>query len=273
MFESYKNNIYSLFEVLEIDLGKGLELFDIISKKNYYIKERRGTYAAERGSIIIGRIAKTDGSFVAISPAFNSFPKDAAFLLKKIFESKPTLRLSAFDIFGTLLKKMDPPKSHDELIDELQELTEKCGIDIDITSINKRINSSESPDEAFPEIYHANIVEDKKRELIDLLYEIWNKYPRKEFNGKSPQDIDKKGPKEKMLIQALMMEIIRKINPDNYKSIESALEAANRIKDKWINMPQKDLEGKTPLDAILEERKTLKNPDKDFNLNITLSQI
>lgn len=273
VFESYKHNTYSLFEVLNIDLGKGLELFDIISKNKYYIKERQGTYAVEKGSIVAGRIAKIDNGFIAISPAFSSFPKEVAFLLKKIFEPKSRFKLTAFDVLKLFLKNEEYPESVDELISELQDAIKKYRIDIDIASIDERINSNESPDEAFPEIHHAEVAEDKKLKLINLLYELWNKYPRKDFGGKSPEKISKTGPREQMLVQALILEVSRKINPDNYESIESAVEAANQMKEKWLNTPQKDLEGKTPLEVILEERKSMKNPDKNFKIDINLSKI
>ncbi len=93
--------------------------------------------------------------------------------------------------------------------------------------------------------------------------------PRDEFQGKSPQEIGHQevGPQEGELSQDLMNYVLSKIIPSEFP-LQSELDKAIKIcQDKWLHQPQVELNNKTPLEAILEERKKLSNPRKYLQIS------
>ena len=117
----------------------------------------------------------------------------------------------------------------EELKSALKRKLRSLGIKIDFRSLDRRINENQYINKAFPEIYDFNFPSnDDFSETMDLLQQLWNNYPRKEFGGKSPKDADIMGPKEKTLILDLFDETRRKIDPNKYPS-KKATDAAEHL--------------------------------------------
>ena len=95
------------------------------------------------------------------------------------------------------------------------------GLRIDFRGLNRRINESVTIEEAFPEVYEFAFPSNNDyNETVELINDLWNKYPRKEFNGKSPEEADLTGPREDSLISDLFDETKKNINPNEYSSSE-----------------------------------------------------
>ena len=54
-----ENNHYSLYEILDIKIGRQLKLRDTFTNKEYDVLEHMGTYEAKKGAVTFGRVAKT----------------------------------------------------------------------------------------------------------------------------------------------------------------------------------------------------------------------
>ncbi|MEW5759919.1 MAG: tetratricopeptide repeat protein, partial [Candidatus Thermoplasmatota archaeon] len=74
-------------------------------------------------------------------------------------------------------------------------------------------------------------------------------------------------------IHDLIMETQKNIDPNKYPTIDDAQKAADKFKDKWLKTAQNELEHKTPMDVILEERAALGNSDKEFNIQVEISRV
>ena len=103
----------------------------------------------------------------------------------------------------------------------------------------------------------------------------WNFSSRDEFQGKSPQEIDNRdiGPQERELSQDLMNYVLSKINPYEFSDQNEINKEVKRCQERWLREPQEELNYKTPWEAILEERKRLGNPRKDFSILMDIAPI
>jgi len=155
----------------------------------------------------------------------------------------------------------------------LKKKLDKFSIKIDFKTIDKRINKSKDIVEAFPEIFEFDYPSNKDfEEMQKILIELWSKYPRKELGGKSPEEASSIGQEERRVIQDIIKEVTRKLNPDDYDSVEDAQKAINKFKNKCLRTPQKKYGGKTPRRVILEERQRLGNPNKKVDIPFELKQ-
>ncbi len=80
----------------------------------------------------------------------------------------------------------------------------------------------------------------------------------------------KRGPLEEALIQDMLRYLQEKVNPDDYPNVEETSKDLKKWQRSWLNKPQKELNGKIPWEAILEERKKLGNPERDFSYLVTI---
>ncbi|MFQ5974779.1 MAG: tetratricopeptide repeat protein [Candidatus Hydrothermarchaeales archaeon] len=274
-YKGFENNVFSIFEVLEVYRGQGIKLQDLIWNKEYFVREKKGTYQVKPGYILFCRVTLFRSYFVIITPALEAWPQDAGYLIKrKLKYTRSDLQkrgMNAFDTLSVMEKSKDEPKNLDEIKKALKKKLNSLGIEIDFRGLNRRINESDDPMEAFPEIYGFNFPSnDDYKETIDLLLLLWNKYPRREFKGEPPEEVGSMGPKERSLLSDLLDETMGNIDPDDYSSKDEAEEAIDKFRGKWLKTPQKELDGRTPMDVILEERRELGNPKKDFTFHIKL---
>lgn len=105
--------------------------------------------------------------------------------------------------------------------------------------------------------------------------DFWNFSPRDEFQGKSPQEIDAQemGSQERELSRDLMNYVLTRIKSSKFSDQREIDKAIKIYQDKWLHQPQEELSGKTPWEAILEERKKLGNPRKDFSLLVSIKPV
>ena len=99
--------------------------------------------------------------------------------------------------------------------------------------------------------------------------------PRDEFQGKSPQEMDPQemGPQERELSRDLINYVLTRIQSSKFSDQREIDNAIKIYQDKWLHQPQEELNYKTPLEAILEERKKLGNPRKDFSLSVSITPV
>jgi hypothetical protein len=100
VYKDLLKNEYGLFEILKIDLGKGMEVINLANDKKYYVNEKKGTHQAHPGCSMFSRISKINNKyeFVACdSIIFNSkFGKNMKKIIlkdKKDFSPKNVYKL------------------------------------------------------------------------------------------------------------------------------------------------------------------------------------
>ena len=226
------------------------------------------------------RIVEIGDSFRILGPSAYSLPAEGTYLLKRLVKSKrlkkKDAKISAFDIFEAMRDKddEDKPQGLDEIKKALEDKLKSIGIKIDLNDIHTRINGNTMPGKAFPEIYNSNLLtSENQEEVLGLVAMLWNNYPRKEFNGKSPNEKGVMGSPEKMFLRICMNEAMSKFSLEDYPNIADAEEAIEAFKQEWFGKPQKELNGKTPKEVIFEERENLGNPSKDITVQFKLEKM
>jgi hypothetical protein len=286
IFLGFKGNVFSGFTVTGVEVGSYFMAQDLATGKKYKVRENQATHKLKEGDYIVGRIVpyETDN---ALSNLNLSYPKESAYLLKRLWKSTPsdivrelTPLIIEKEIFqkhyqSINKKEKNLPSVEKKLKNLLKEYLGKKAPSI--KNLRKKINRVTDPLPLIKELAERINFSSQKElsEFHELFMDFWNLSPRDEFQGKSPQEISHQevGPQERELSQDLMNYVLSKIKPSEFP-LKSELDKAIKIcQDKWLHQPQVELNNKTPLEAILEERKKLGNPRKDFSLSVSITPI
>jgi tetratricopeptide (TPR) repeat protein len=66
---------------------------------------------------------------------------------------------------------------------------------------------------------------------------------------------------------------MQKIKPEDFPDEASAKIEANRLQKAWLAEPKPEFGGKMPLEAILEERAQLGNPEKRVEFSVSINRV
>lgn len=286
IYENFKNNIYSLFEVKALKIRKEMVLIDLMTKKEYWIWERTATCDLHKGQCLLTRILPYEDHYI-LTGMVHAFPKDATYVMrlayKRMRENKADMKINPIEIakiiedFGTKARIAD--LDLDKVQQRLSEKLEEVGLaDVTPADIIEKFNQNIEPDKVFKEITERAIFPEDKdvEELFELLAALWNKFPHRATDRISPEEKDRdypRGPRELSLIHELMHHLHNEISPDNYSNKEELDKALAEAQKRWLNTPNPELDGKTPAELIFEERKRLGNPRKEIGLNIIVQPI
>ncbi|PKK85289.1 MAG: hypothetical protein CVT48_06060 [Thermoplasmata archaeon HGW-Thermoplasmata-1] len=273
-----EENKFSVFEAIDVRAGGGIILRDMVGGGEYFAREKRGSARLLPGDMIACRIVPFRSDFMITTPSVRIWPGEER---GRIEETAVRLRsrlakgrLGGNEVLDALSEWDGVTRTLDEAKAALKKKLDGAGLKLDFRTLSRRINESKSPNEAFPEIYeHRFPSGDDFNEAIELLSLVWNKHPRREFGGKSPEDISSYGPLETALINTFMEDSYENVDIDSYPTAAKAEEAVERFREKWLKTPQKKLKGKTPMERILEERELLGNPKKDFSIRMEIKKV
>jgi len=111
--------------------------------------------------------------------------------------------------------------------------------------------------------------------FLQVVMDFCNYCPRDDLNGRTPEDIEtyEKGSWEKRLTHDLMNYIQIKVNPSEFNNKNELGKEIEKYQEEWLHQPQDELDNKSPWTVILEERKSLNNPRKDFSIKIDITPI
>jgi len=108
-----------------------------------------------------------------------------------------------------------------------------------------------------------------------LVYDFWNNIPRDEFQGKSLVEMEKvsMGPLENALLNDLMNFIKENMDLNQFTNKNEREQSIKKLQEKWLNEPQEELNGQTPLQAIKQERKNIDSPRKYFPISYKITPV
>lgn len=201
IYKNLQENIYGLYKIKKVDVGRGLYLENLRTMKKYFVHEFSGSLEAKSGDSVFGRIGKVEDHYelvgcdaTVISANFgenflNDFRK---------FEDTLTPKT----IRGICAKKAD--QSHrltkEEFSQERKEI-EECIVellgrsesDFSLADVKDAIYNEEEQDD----MMHVMAMFDRGRpdelsEVLDLVTDAWNYFPHKSLNGLSPMEITNK---------------------------------------------------------------------------------
>ena len=283
IYSKFRFHIYSAFEVLRVSLGSYFIAKDLPSDKIYKIRENRATYYMEEGDFIIARIVPYEKDYALLHISL-FLPKDVSYQVKREWEQMSPEGKKSFNplvLEKTLYQVEKEEKTEDNLEVVEKKLRSKLKKylgkkAITIKQLRKKINETTDPLKILKELTEK-INFSTTEEFVEfqkLFSSFWNLSPRDEFGGKSPKQKEEEvGPKERELTKDLMHYISSEIDPEKFSSQDDLEREIEKYRNKWLSHPQIELNGKSPWQVILEERKKLGNPRKDFSIKVRITPI
>ncbi len=209
IYKDLQNNEYSIFEVLKVEKGKGLELLSLQSGKKYFADEFMGTFQIAKGNIFPGRIGKVGDHWELIganSLLFNiKIDKE---MKKYLFSAKDKITpKTIYDIFlsknenkGIDFESEEEKLDLEEIEKQLEEKLEYLKIDefVSVNLIKKWISDLDwKRNENVPSIILSMLVglmrddrdESDIEELVSIVSGLYNLAPQKYLGGKSPYEM------------------------------------------------------------------------------------
>jgi len=86
LYKELQDNVYSLFEIKKIDIGKGMNLLNIRNNKSYYVNEYAATLEAKEGLLLFGRLCFVNGHYELIGSDAYTFSAEMKDDLVKAFK-------------------------------------------------------------------------------------------------------------------------------------------------------------------------------------------
>lgn len=253
---------YGFWKVEKVEKGKGVELSHVTDGGRFRVRERMGSYQLRKNTFLCGPLFQvSDAEWVLGTMT----------LLPPVKERPPWKQLTAIPqavvaavleeaIHGAGLEWTEELETRAEVKQVWDRLREDLGGEIYTwLYLERRIREARDPREVTGAVLERvdwwN--ETEVQVCTALLRAAWNVTTRPELGGRSPlqaQDEDV-GPEETLLVGKMVNEVLGTLHPEDYGSVEEMQEAfAARIR-AWLTSPRKDLGGRTPVDAMLQERR------------------
>jgi tetratricopeptide (TPR) repeat protein len=204
--------------------------------------------------------------------------------LKNLREGNADIRFSSRDLaelLHDLQKKNEQKEDYVAIAKRLEEKMDGLGLsDVNLYQVMDDISNGRIQDvgELHQEFHKKAKYASRKdeEEFMDLLVTLWNKMPHKVIGGVSPEDkmkMLKRGYMEQAMIRQLMDHLQVHVRPEKYTSEESRRQALRRKQMKWLDTKMPELNGKSPREIILEERKKLGNDDTSIGYQIHIHPV
>ena len=285
IFLGFKGNIFSAFTITKVVVGSYFIAKDLTFGKEYKVRENRATHKLKEEDYIVGRILPYETDY-ALSNVNLTYPKESSYILKRLWKNSPsdiTRIVTPLMIEKELFQKYrSTPKEENNLESAEKKLKHFLKKYLgkkapSIKNLRKKINRITDPFPLVRELsgkfsFSSN---DELIEFQQLFMDFWNLSSRDEFQGKSPEEINEQniGLKEKELTQDLMFYVQSEVDPGNFSNQDELNKAVKECQERWLHQPQEELEYKNPWEVILEERKRLGNPRKDYSISITITPV
>lgn len=279
IYTDFTRNTLAFFEVIDVESNHQEMVFkNIVTNKLYAMRMDNNASELFIGDLVLSRVAPFKDGFVSLTPLSQCYYTDLAFMLKETLYRFPADRrrgyISGFDLLDIICNKKKLPDTLEGVKKTLKKKLTDIGVDIDFRTLNKRINNHNTPEEAFPEIYTFDFLTNRDHmDTMQLVQLLWERHPRQDLNNSTLAEVYPIGPKEEALTDAFYPLVKNIVDPKDYASIEQAQTAADRFREKWLDTPHKMLNGKTPRQEILLERKQKNNPSTTIDLDTKIVRI
>jgi hypothetical protein len=199
-----KTQKYEMLEIDEVKRGEWIMAYGLLSGKNYKIYDIKGSLTIQEKGVFYGRIAKVNGKWILVGSDTVVFPISYTKRAKKTFlnQSGRIEKISCKDLLSILIStdKKEIPKYTKKQIKAKQKKLKKK-----YESIAKKNNLKVSFNQVTDFIYEENYKSNHAGWLKDLIKlgvfenvvfnhtklfsNIWNFFPHKKLNGKTPAEL------------------------------------------------------------------------------------
>ncbi len=285
ILNGFTGHIFSGFSIGNVFPGYYFIAKDLASKKEYKVKENKATYKLKEGDYIVARIVPYEKDY-ALSGIYLYYPERHSYELKRLWNNLPPEAMTEINpmmiertIFQRNPKEEKESKDLESIEKKLKKMLKKyLGKKApSIKNLKKRINKADAPFTIMTELANKIIFSSDKEmnAFLQIFMDFCNYSPRDDFHGESPENIEThdKGPWEKRLAHDLMNYIQLKVHPSEFNNQNELRKEIEKYQKEWLHQPQEELDNKSPWTVILEERKSMNNPRKDFSIKIEITPI
>jgi len=276
LFRGFLNNVYSVFEIKALKMGKEMMAVDVLTDREYTVKDKSLSSQAIKGQLVIMRILPFGGYYIATGEG-HIFPLDISPLIKLKLKSEGKLkkkeRLNLLDVCQVLF--MEEEKEKRSAQEDFVSLCQKGGLgDSEYAQTVMAQMKEEARQKGDPNRFTREIL-DKIRpypgirvvDVARVINDLWNSF----IAENDPVAV--KGPLEEALIDAGMAYVHSKVDPSRFKDSDKANVKANKLYHEWLNSAKEELGGQSPREVILEERKELGNPQMEVDLKFFMTAL
>jgi len=270
LYMGFRKSIYSLFEVKAIRTGKEMIARDILSGKEYNIKDTTLTQSIRKSQLAIMRVLNFMDIYIIAGKAF-VFPLEGSRYLKlSLFNARDTkkpFRLTPLIIHKIFYTQDMPEKLPPQ--ERFRLICNECGLaDKYINEIIDRTKARVKGKGTFTDIQqefmskllpHAHF---DATEITKAYVAVWNSF----IEGHT-----EKGPIEESLIWAAFTYLRQKVNPNRFRDHKKASKKADMIFAEWLDLRHDELDGRSPRELILKEREELGNPEHRIKFHIEIT--
>ncbi|MCX6353509.1 MAG: tetratricopeptide repeat protein [Candidatus Aureabacteria bacterium] len=285
IYEALRMNIYSIFEVRAIKVGKEIILRDLATEKEYWVWEKMATKSLRKGQCIFARVIPFRDHYI-LAGGGHLFPDEAIYTIKLRYkmmrDRKVDMRLSPkqmAEIFSGSKDEKPEEMDLETLEERIREKLEEAGLsDTTLIEILDKFNKVNEPSDVIREITQKAVFPDYKDadQLLDLLNALWNKMPHESMGGLSPEERRKqfvRGPQEQDMLKEMAAHLEAMINPNRYRSRKDINNVIAIAQKEWLDTKSPELDGKSPREVILEERQRLGNQEKEILITVSARPI
>jgi hypothetical protein len=282
-FEEFIQSEFGIFGIQVADKKKGILVRDIKDNTFLTVRKRGSVKSFQPGRCIVGRIFPYEDHYI-LSDFCDLLSNTAIFENSKdknvFLESLNAMNWEKYHKIQYSGKHpIQRTKSVKTIKRKIQPLLfYLTGNQMTVARLSGMIRKEKN----FFDLYNKvekNIDFRTKQEIktfILYLKALWNYIPRKELANKSLTEFFEEnvaGPVERSLLAEIFDFTFEAVNPTEYPTFKAAKKEIAKIQKKWMNTKRDDLDGLTPKQAILKERKEMGNPSKKIDTIINLHRI
>jgi len=293
IIQGFNKSIFSGFTISAVLPGYYFIAKDVCSGKEYKVRKNRATFQFKKDDYFIGRILPFESDYVL--SGINLFlPDEFSYLAKRSWRDLPMQvsdHINPLMIEREILQRSKSKRIEDENVEyytqEPIEIIEKKLRNFlkkrmgkkapSIKSLRKKINRITEPTPLIEELLREMHISSQEEfiKFQQLFNDFWNRSPRDEFQGKSPEEVasESMGPVENELLNEFMKYAKKNIDITKFSNKDEMEQTIRSFQEKWLNEPQEKLNGKTPFQVMREERERIHSPRKGFPINFQVNPI
>jgi len=281
IYRAFERNVFGVFEVKAVNLGKRMILKDLTTEREYSVNEKTATRYLRKKQCIFARVLPYKDHYI-LSGSVSAYPEDATYTLRmghrRIREKNIDTKITPRDVAELFsgLQAEERPKDMDleTLKKKLREALKGMGLPRStFRDILNMIQGGAELDEVLALVtgkaaFHS---EETAGRFLKLLTALWNKLAHNGVTGMSPEEKDeiyRRGPQESALMRALLDHVNDVVNPEAYSDREEFDQAVEAAQEKWFDTVNPDLDGRTPREVILAERSSLGNTRSEIGVRV-----
>lgn len=252
---------YGFWMVEKVRKGEGLVVRDLVRGGRFQVRERLATYQVQKGWTLLGPLFPVgeDEWVLGTMGVFHEKLSVPWSKLRDLPQETAALELEE-GMFGAGLDWVGELRSRAEVRAFWEQLREDMDGEIYTwLHLERTIRKASSPNEVLAAVLERGRwwTPVEMQLCTALVQSAWNVTTRPELGGRSPLQSHTAlgaGPLENLLTAKMVKEVLDQLDPAGCSSLEELNTVFGERMRAWLTTRRSDLGGRTPVDAILQER-------------------